>query len=80
MDCGVRPKPALREGHLSISYRYRQSYRRARRDYAERRYGITTDTIWDRIWWVLPAAAAKQEISDARLAVEVATNLCAVFV
>jgi len=47
-------------------------------DYAERRYGITTDTIWDRIWWVLPSAA-KQEVSDARLAVEIATNLCAVF-
>ena len=43
-------------------------------DYAERRYGITTDTIWERLWWVLPPRV-KDEISDARLAVEVAINL-----
>jgi hypothetical protein len=43
-------------------------------DYAELRYGIATDTIWERLWWVLPSTA-KQEVSDARLAVEVATNL-----
>jgi hypothetical protein len=45
-------------------------------DYAERRYGITTDTILDRQWWVLPPRV-KDEVSDARLAVEVAINLSA---
>ena len=45
-------------------------------DYAMSRYGMDTATMWDRLWWILPASA-KQEVSDARLAVEVMTNLVA---
>ena len=47
-------------------------------DYAQRRYGITTDTIWERLWWALPTRV-KEEVSDARLAIEVAINLEAAF-
>lgn len=46
-------------------------------DYAQSRYFIPTVTIWDRLWWVLPAPA-RQEISDARLNVETLLNLSAV--
>jgi hypothetical protein len=47
-------------------------------DYAERRYGMATATMWDRLWWVLPDRA-RQEIADARLNVETLLNLGAVF-
>jgi len=46
-------------------------------DYAQLRYGIATVTMWDRMWWVLPATA-RQEISDARLNVETLLTLCTV--
>jgi len=44
-------------------------------DYAQLRYGMATVTMWDRLWWVLPAAA-RQEISDLRLSVETLLTLC----
>lgn len=47
-------------------------------DYAERRYGIDTATIWSRLYWVLPRAE-RAEISDGKLATEVCLNLCLVF-
>jgi hypothetical protein len=43
-------------------------------DYAQNRYGIDTATMWDRLWWILPKEA-KDEVSDARLALEALTNL-----
>jgi hypothetical protein len=43
-------------------------------DYALQRYGIDTATIWNRLWWILPADA-KAEVSDARLAMEALVNL-----
>jgi len=43
-------------------------------DYAEERYGIDTATMWNRLWWILPKDA-KQEVSDARLALEALVNL-----
>jgi hypothetical protein len=46
-------------------------------DYAEQRYGMDTASMWERMWWILPTKA-KQEISDARLVVEVFVNLMTV--
>lgn len=43
-------------------------------DYAEERYGIDTATMWNRLWWILPKDA-KEEVSDARLALEALLNL-----
>lgn len=43
-------------------------------DYGEKRYGIDTATIWDRMWWVLPKDV-KAEVSDSRLALETLVNV-----
>jgi hypothetical protein len=41
--------------------------------YCEDSYGIDTTAMWDRLWWVLPKEA-KNELSDARLALESVIN------
>ena len=46
-------------------------------DYAESRYGMATETMWDRLWWILPDRG-RQEVADARLNVETLLNLGAV--
>jgi hypothetical protein len=47
-------------------------------DYAEKRYHIDTTTIWRRIWGILPAQD-REEISDAKLSIEVMLNICVAF-
>lgn len=48
-------------------------------DYAEQRYGITTSTLWTRLWGVL-SSDSRSEISDARLSMEVMTNFSIGFI
>jgi hypothetical protein len=47
-------------------------------DYGEKRYNIDTTTIWRRIWGILPARE-REEISDAKLSIEVTLNICVAF-
>jgi hypothetical protein len=47
-------------------------------DYAEKRYHIDTTTIWRRIWGILPTQD-REEISDAKLSIEVMLNICVAF-
>jgi hypothetical protein len=47
-------------------------------DYAERRYGIGTSTLWIRLWGVLDDKE-KREVTDAQLMVELFANLTAAF-
>ena len=44
-------------------------------DYAEKRYGITTSTMWRRLVGVIPKED-RQEIADVQLSIEALTNLC----
>lgn len=48
-------------------------------DYAEKRYGIDTSTLWKRMWGVL-SKEDRKEVSDAQLNVEVLANLSVAFV
>jgi hypothetical protein len=47
-------------------------------DYAQHRYRIAMGTLWTRLWGVLPKEE-KQAVTDARLSMEVLTNLCVGF-
>lgn len=47
-------------------------------DYAERRYGIATSTLWTRLWGVL-GQAERQEIANAQLRVEMLANMAVAF-
>jgi hypothetical protein len=43
-------------------------------DYAYQRYGISTSTLWTRLWGIL-SKAEQQEVADGQLGVEVAANI-----
>lgn len=47
-------------------------------EYAEKRYGIDTGTLWSRLWGVVPEEQ-RQEVHQSRLGVETMLNLVVVF-
>jgi hypothetical protein len=47
-------------------------------DYADKRYGIDTAVLWDRLWWVLPDGDRK-EIAESRVMIETLTALSSCF-
>ena len=47
-------------------------------DYAEKRYGIDTSTLWNRLWGIL-SKQEQQEVNDSQLSIEVLINLSLAF-